>query len=452
MTSFTFYGGAGEIGGNKILVEDRDLKVYLDFGQSFNFGSEYFYDYLQPRSVNGLECLFEFGLVPRVPKLYNRTALRFTDMEYRRSDIDAVFLSHHHSDHVGHLPYLDEEIPIYLGHGTQRILETYHALYRNLVDVGVHNSMNLFRSGDELPVKHMVFRPVHVEHSTPGAYGYVIESPEGNMVFSGDFRMHGPKKGYTEEFIKEAAKSRPSCMLCEGTRMTPDPEKQYTEEQVYGRVKGIVEDSKGLVFANFAMINIDRFMSFYRAAEECGRNFAVDTRMAYILDRLRDKIDGLPDPRTDEGMKVYFRLSKSCSFCEKDYLKYEREYMGNMVTYREIKEGQNDYVVLTNFNKLMELVYMRPEKADYVYSLSEHFLEGEDNEDMRTVLYNWLDHFNIRLHKAHCSGHAGRKDIERAVKKINPDVLIPVHTEHPEVFREFHGDVRVPEKGGTIEV
>ena len=38
MTTLTFYGGAGEIGGNKILLEDKDAKVYLDFGQSFDFG------------------------------------------------------------------------------------------------------------------------------------------------------------------------------------------------------------------------------------------------------------------------------------------------------------------------------------------------------------------------------------------------------------------------------
>ena len=35
MTSLTFYGGVNEIGGNKILLEDKDTKVFLDFGLSF---------------------------------------------------------------------------------------------------------------------------------------------------------------------------------------------------------------------------------------------------------------------------------------------------------------------------------------------------------------------------------------------------------------------------------
>ena len=234
--------------------------------------------------------------------------------------------------------------------------------------------------------------------------------------------------------------------------MTPDPEKQYTEEQVYEKVKGIIQDAKGLVFANFAMSNIDRFKSFYKATVENNRILVLDTKMAFILDNLREKISELPDPKTDKNIKVYYRLAKSCSFCETDYYKYEREYMQNMITFKEIKERQSDFVILTNFNKLMELVYIQPEKAEYIYSSSEHFLEGEDNEDMRTVLYNWLNHFNINLHRAHCSGHASKSDIEYAIKKIKPEILIPIHTQNPEEFKKIHDNVIIPEKGKTINL
>ncbi len=35
MTSLTFYGGVNEIGGNKILLQDKDTKIFLDFGKGF---------------------------------------------------------------------------------------------------------------------------------------------------------------------------------------------------------------------------------------------------------------------------------------------------------------------------------------------------------------------------------------------------------------------------------
>ena len=309
----------------------------------------------------------------------------------------------------------------------------------------------MFKSGDRIKVKDLVVRPVHVEHSTPGAYGFLVDAPGGTIAYSGDFRRHGPMRAMTDEFIDAAAGAKPRVLICEGTRMTPDPEKQFDENQVYEKVKGIVKRSKGLVFGEFSMCNIDRFRSFYNAARDAGRVMVVDPKYAYLLYCLRDKID-LPDPRTDASLRVYFKLSKSREFCEADYGQNERGFLGNMITYREIRGSQKDFVMFTGFNKLMELVYIQPEHADYIFSSSEHFLEGEENREQRRVLDNWLSHFGITLHKAHCSGHASRSDIEYAVKTIAPEILIPVHTENAEEFRKIHDNVIIPEQGGTIEI
>ena len=41
MTTITFYGGVGEIGGNKIFIED-EKKIFLDFGKNFSKEKLYF--------------------------------------------------------------------------------------------------------------------------------------------------------------------------------------------------------------------------------------------------------------------------------------------------------------------------------------------------------------------------------------------------------------------------
>jgi len=84
--------------------------------------------------------------------------------------------------------------------------------------------------------------------------------------------------------------------------------------------------------------------------------------------------------------------------------------------------------------------------------MSEHFLEGEDNEEQRQIWENWMNHFKIKFHKAHCSGHASKEEIISIVKKINPQVVIPVHTENAEEFKKVHPKVIVPEKGKRFEV
>ena len=54
MTSLTFYGGINEVGGNKILLQDKDTKIFLDFGKSYGLEGKYLEGFVQPRKSNGL--------------------------------------------------------------------------------------------------------------------------------------------------------------------------------------------------------------------------------------------------------------------------------------------------------------------------------------------------------------------------------------------------------------
>jgi mRNA degradation ribonuclease J1/J2 len=212
-----------------------------------------------------------------------------------------------------------------------------------------------------------------------------------------------------------------------------------------------MERSEHLVLGEFSMCNVDRFNSFYKAARETGRILVIDAKYAFLLDKLREFV-ALPDPHADPDLKVYYRLAKTGAFLPTDYPRLERSFMDNMITYQEIRENQKKYVLFTGFNKLMELVYIQPQHADYIYSSSESFLEGEENKDQRRVLDNWLGHFGITLHKAHCSGHAGKSDLEHAVRTINPEILIPIHTHNAEEFKKIHDHVVIVKRGDSIEI
>lgn len=496
MASLTFYGGAKEIGGNKILLEDKKAKVYLDFGMPFDFGEGYFVPevYLEPRGADGLAPYFELGMVPKIPKLYSEDMLAHTDLKYEKPDVDAVFVSHHHSDHTGELKFLDESIPVYMGHGTKVIMDAYRKMYPSFSDYGEHDTRT-FKTGDEVEVKGMRFRPIHVEHSTPGAYGLIVESEEwGPLVYTGDLRMHGQKKEMTEEFIEEARKARPEVLLCEGTMMPPKRvtgmpkeeaeeakeeivRKWYSEDYVKKKVSSVIKDSKGLVFAHFAMSNIDRFRSIWEACVENNRKLVVDPKYAYLLECLREKITWIPD-----DLRLYYRLNSSGNWDEQGYTGEWRRYWGDElpdycyticrngsrrrkpgtwrcedemkkgnITFKDIREKPKDYVLFINVSRLTELAHIRPKKADYVYSSSEHFLEGEDNYKMKTAMENWLKHFDVSWETAHCSGHASAKDIERMVKRVKADVVVPIHTLNPEKFKDFC-DVKVVGKEGKVKV
>ncbi len=70
MTSLTFYGGINEIGGNKIILEDKDTKVFLDFGKGFARRAKFFEEYINPRTSNGIVDFLTMGLVPDISGVY----------------------------------------------------------------------------------------------------------------------------------------------------------------------------------------------------------------------------------------------------------------------------------------------------------------------------------------------------------------------------------------------
>jgi len=64
MVEITFYGGVGEIGGNKILVEHQDTRVMLDFGTRMGYSSEFFAEFLGVRSNTELKDKLTIGVLP----------------------------------------------------------------------------------------------------------------------------------------------------------------------------------------------------------------------------------------------------------------------------------------------------------------------------------------------------------------------------------------------------
>jgi len=453
MVRLTFYGGAGEIGGTKILLQDRDTKVFLDFGEGFNRGDEYECDYLGLKNTYGLSGLFEFDLMTRIPRVFSEEALRLTDMEYEKPDIDGIIISHGHSDHISDIRYVDPSIPIHIGHGTFKIVNLYHEMYPTLFNIGVHGDFRQFKTGDKVQIKDISFEPMHVEHSVPGAYGFIIDTSSGPVVYTGDLRMHGPRSDMTRDFIAKAAKSKPHALLIEGTNMGKDVEHSYTEAEVEQKVDSIVSGANGTVFAYFPLTNVDRFMTMYKTAVKNNRVLVIDLYLAFYINNIRDKLPIFPDVMTDANIGVYFPPKKSCTFCDEDYReKGDRLFLPKMVNYHHIQTDPAKYLMHMNLTRLSELVHIKPKGADFIYSSSEHFFEGEENEEQRGVWTKWMEHFGITFHKAHCSGHASRSDIAKMIEQINPEIVIPVHTNVPGEFRKLHGNVISPKKGETIEL
>lgn len=450
MVSLTFFGGINEIGGNKILVEDKNTKIFLDFGQSFGHLNDYFVDWLQPRDRFGLRDYFALGLMPQVKGLYSQKALQTTGMKYREPGFDAVFISHPHYDHTAHLEYLDPKIPIYMGETCQNILQSTQETTKTKFFDEEESDVRLFRTGKTIPLGALTITPIHVDHSVPGAYGFLVETGEGTICYTGDLRSHGAKPGLTQDFVEQAKRSEPELLIIEGTRVADkETRKNHTEQTVMEGSLKVARETEKLVLAMRYPKDMDRLRSFYQTAIESRKMLVVSLKTAHLLMALKgDEALNLPKAGDDANLKVYVReMSK-----EYRWQKELKERLGNAcVDSQWVKAHQNECVWELDFTQMTELIDIEPEKGGAcIHSMSEPFEEDPLSQLQDKVLQNWLERFRMPYHQLHASGHASMKEIFEMVETIRPKKVAPVHTQHPELFG-MRGKIEV-KKGQKIRM
>ena len=440
----TFLGGVREIGGNKLLIEDGPDRILFDFGPSFSPRREdYYVDFLQPRSSSPVEDLLEFDLLPRIEGLYSRDALQDADLPWKPPEIHGLFVSHAHMDHAGHLGLVDPEIPVYVGAGTRTLLETIQASSPSM-KYGEHD-WRVFRDRTPVKVGRLEVLPFPVDHSVPFAYGFLVRTSEGTIVYTGDFRHHGPRASDTHAFLAAAQAEEPRMLIIEGTRAGPDRRKNFTEEGVRRGVDAVLSDCPTVALACTYPRDIDRLRTLYAAAVEADRSLLVSTRTAYLLASVAPSFPPgtVPRPGREPNLAVYARKKRR-------FFRWEEPLLDGALSATDVRARGRDYLLALDLAHFPEMIDLRPPRdSPFVHSMSEPF--SEDDVDDR-VMHNWLDHFGLRFHQMHASGHASGGELRAIVREMAAAHVYPVHTEHPEAFRGPGARVVLPELNRTYPV
>ncbi len=421
MARVSVLGGVGEIGGNKILVEDKDARVMLDFGMSMAQRARFFSDpYVSPRRP---ESLLSLGIIPGIEGVYS------WDTGERK--LDAIFLSHAHLDHYGYLSMVHRDVPVYCGETTERLMSAITETRRASFETDYRGlDYRTFRSGASVKVGSLTIRPVHVDHSIPGAYGLIVETSTGSFVYTGDLRAHGRASHLTHDFARAAGESDPGLLLTEATNMVGGS--VSSEEEVARKLETVISEAKGLAMASFSGMDTDRLTSFHNAAEAADRKLAISMRQAHLVSTLDGggRIAGLP--RLAKGSVVIYRRNK------KRYEKWEEEVSGKaeVITSEDLTKDPRRYVVATTLSDMEGMVGVRPASGSvYILSSSEPYNEEMELDMQRLV--EWLDFYGMPLYHVHVSGHIMPQQLRSLVRGIGAKRVAPIHTEHPELFLKF---------------
>ncbi len=469
-SSVTLLGGVNEIGGNKILIEDRGTRIFLDFGKSYAARSAY-YDWMSsPRTVNGIGDFLALGILPEVSGIYREDLLKLAGLRAKEDRfVDALVLSHAHSDHADYVSFLREDIPIWMGETSKDIIESLEAQKDARLEFEITRfkdrsepkkrseicrEIHTFntRSG-KFKIDSMEVEPVHVDHSLPGCYGFIIRTSNATIVYSGDLRMHGNRSDMTREFVQRAKDSKPDLMLCEGTRVN-EPATMSEQDVHDACLEHVKSTDGGFVFAHYSYKDVDRFTSFHRIAKETERKLVITPTVARYLEALSRRDTSLRIPKLDDpNIVIYKPREKTGSYSDSDYEKKDRPYYNreNSWTAEKVKKYESQVIMAIGSYEINELIDVRPRGGIYLHSTSEPFNEEGEIDEAR--MRNWLRRFDLTRVFAHCSGHASGADIDYIINEVAPKMLVPIHTVFPNMFRlRSGGKVKLAGLGEQITI
>lgn len=252
----------------------------------------------------------------------------------------------------------------------------------------------------------------------------------------------------------ESIKGMVDVLIVEGTR-TGGSHSNITEAILYNNIYEEVNKNKGkLVIADFPLRHLERFHTFLKVAKETDRRFVVLPKDYLLLSTIALINPDWEFNRYIDHIKVYHQGKGSWNGWEGRFLKGEifndPPIEKLIIKPLEIEKDPGSYILNIGYFELSNLLDFSPhtlEGSIYIHSNSEAYTEDQIIDFNR--LLNWLEYFEIEPkgvirkdgkpsfdRKYHASGHISPEGLERLIEEINPDIIIPVHSEHPEWFLE----------------
>ena len=395
-------GGAGEVGMNSYLYgygpENEERFVLVDLGVTFPDMS----------GSPGVDLI-----LPDVSWL-----------EARSDQLEAIFITHAHEDHVGAVGHLYEKLraPIYARSFTA------HIARMKLEDHGFSGDMVQVVEPRE-PVKAGPFSVefLPVSHSIPESSAVILDAPAGRLVHTGDFKLD-ETPGLGEPFDPEAWSSLGDvrAMICDSTNVFASHPGR-SEMTVGPSLTKLIENASGMVAATTFASNIARVRTIANAGIAAGRSVV-------LLGRAMKR---MISAAVETGILTDFPATVS----PEDAADIPRNNLLLITT-----GSQGERRAATAQLSRGKFMGFTMQEGDLVL-MSSKTIPGNEREVLRVVnnfSEKGVDVIDDSMADIHVSGHANRPDLERLHQMVKANMLIPMHGEH----RMLREHARLAEENG----
>ena len=414
-----FLGGVGEIGKNLTALECDDNIILIDCGMSFP----------DPEINPGVDYI-----IPDYSYLLEN-----------KERVKAVFLTHGHEDHIGALPVFLKDIPVPVYGSDISIAFLDNKLRRN----GFKEAEGMVvKDGDVIEIGPFKVEFVAVTHSIAGSYALSIDTPQGIIFYTGDFKIdHTPVDGRHTDLrrIAEIGKKGVTLMLQDSTNVE---RAGYTmsESQVGKSLDNIFNDNQEnrIVIATFAS-NIHRVQQIINVAIKYGRRVAFSGRSMENMVEIAKKLHAMDYPYdaiVDLDKIGGIPYDKLCIISTGTQGEHDSALTRMaFADHKKVVIGETDTVILS--------ASPIPGNERSIYKVINNL-----SKQGAKVIYE-------SLYEVHASGHACREELKLMLQLISPKYFIPVHGEyrhlkrHQELAMEMgipKYNTLIPELGFCIDV
>ena len=385
----TFLGGLGDIGRNCAAIETQSQILILDCGQLFP-------DEFMPGANSVLPDL--------------------TYLLDRKEKIVGCITTHAHEDHIGALPYLLEhvELPIYgssftLGMVKNR-LEERQLLHRcDLIEVN---------DGEKISIGEFACEFLPVTHSVPSGLISAIETPQGLIVHSSDFKLDlDPIDGRLTDLNRIAELSKNPgirLLLCDSTN-SDMPGSTISESDIGASLaRAFQSNTDNRIIAACFASHIHRVEQIAETAINDGRkisplglsmkkNLSLARKLG-ILEIREEHIVDIEDIRNLPPNEVCI-ISNGTQAEPRSALE-----MASTGESRWISIGEQDSVILSS--------RAIPGNEERVGRMINNLMR-------RGASVSHADHLGL-----HTSGHGKQEELRALHQAANPEWFVPVHGEY----------------------
>ena len=413
-----FLGGVGEIGKNMAAIECGNDIIIIDAGAIFPTEETPGFDLVVPDITYLIE---------------NRDKLR------------GLILTHGHEDHIGGVPYLLKELSVpVIGTEFTLALVDHKLREHRLNDVKTQTVV----AGDVVRLGCFSVRCINVNHSIAGALAFAIETPQGVIFHSGDYKIDfTPVAGDPIDLKTIAELGKSGVLLYMGESTNIERPGFTMSETVVGETLDRLfseNSSRRIIIATFAS-NVHRLRQIVELAVKYRRKVALSGRSMLNVVDAAERIGELVIPDN-----VLVDISKIKNLRDSEIVIVSTGSQGEpMSALTRMANGDNSSVSVGDNDTVIISASPIPGNEKLIYRVIDNLYRKGAN-----VVYESIE-------KIHVSGHACCEEHKLIHTLLKPKYFIPVHGEYRHLKKHAQlaenlgmplSHILIPDIGNCIEV